>query len=154
MTLTIGTRLGPYEILEKCLEKDPRKRLRDISGVSLLLDEPASARTVPGRGSSGSLLTRWRLATIAIISLAGRDELAAAAAEAKGLQPSARSGGTRPSGAVWFSTRAGWRLGADCAALHRAGIPPGHLPADHQRTTRSMTVRMPVIASTCPIRKQ
>ena len=36
-------------VLERCLEKDPRKRLRDISGVELLLDEPsapvAAART-------------------------------------------------------------------------------------------------------------
>jgi Tol biopolymer transport system component len=30
-------------VLEKCLEKDPRKRLRDISGVALLLDEPQAA---------------------------------------------------------------------------------------------------------------
>jgi Tol biopolymer transport system component len=30
-------------VLQRCLEKDPRKRLRDISGVSLLLERPPSA---------------------------------------------------------------------------------------------------------------
>ena len=34
-------------LLEKCLEKDPRNRLRDISGVSLLL-EPSSSASTPG----------------------------------------------------------------------------------------------------------
>ena len=39
-------------IVMKCLEKDPKKRLRDISGVGLLLDEPenppeAATRTTP-----------------------------------------------------------------------------------------------------------
>ena len=36
-------------ILEKCLEKDPRKRLRDISSVALLLDEGQRATTRTGR---------------------------------------------------------------------------------------------------------
>jgi hypothetical protein len=36
-------RLRP--LLKRCLEKDPRKRLRDVSGVGLLLEEPSLAAT-------------------------------------------------------------------------------------------------------------
>ncbi|MGD1098308.1 MAG: serine/threonine-protein kinase [Bryobacteraceae bacterium] len=50
-------------LLKLCLEKDPAKRLRDISGVALLLDEPAHAEnprrqwlSVCGRGIRGALV--------------------------------------------------------------------------------------------------
>jgi Tol biopolymer transport system component len=47
-------------VLEKCLEKDPRKRLRDISGVQLLLDAGTPAQTsVKVRAS------KWPLAVAA-----------------------------------------------------------------------------------------
>ena len=45
-------------LLEKCLEKDPRKRLRDISSVQLLLDEsqpPPTPRPRPASPDRG----RW-----------------------------------------------------------------------------------------------
>jgi Tol biopolymer transport system component/predicted Ser/Thr protein kinase len=47
-------------LLEKCLEKDPKKRLRDISGVQLLL-ESETAVQVQSRARS----TRWPLAVLA-----------------------------------------------------------------------------------------
>ena len=50
-------------LLEKCLEKDPRKRLRDISGVALLLED---AQTVDGArrevAPSGIAASRKRMA--------------------------------------------------------------------------------------------
>ena len=33
-------------LLQRCLEKDPRKRLRDISGMELLLEEPAAPTVI------------------------------------------------------------------------------------------------------------
>ena len=40
-------------LLQLCLEKDPRKRLRDISGVNLLLDEAPPVAAGATRASSG-----------------------------------------------------------------------------------------------------
>ena len=43
-------------LLRKCLEKDPRKRLRDISGVEFLLEEdtaPSRAQRAPRLGNAG-----------------------------------------------------------------------------------------------------
>src|SRR5215471_15433720 len=57
-------------LLEKCLEKDPKKRLRDISGVQLLL-ESETAVQVEGRARS----TRWPLA-IAAAAVAGLASIA------------------------------------------------------------------------------
>ncbi len=61
-------------LLAKCLEKDPRKRLRDISGVELLLD----VRQVDGPPQSGGLLHKtwiWpaaaALALVAGLALGG-----------------------------------------------------------------------------------
>jgi eukaryotic-like serine/threonine-protein kinase len=53
-------------LLEKCLEKDPRKRLRDISSVSLLLEDPVAAPPmVAVRSSSRLPATVAALMTIA-----------------------------------------------------------------------------------------
>jgi serine/threonine-protein kinase len=45
-------------VLEKCLQKDPKKRLRDISGVALLLEEAPGAPAQRTRGCRGRLRRR------------------------------------------------------------------------------------------------
>ena len=59
-------------LLRRCLEKDPRKRLRDIGDALAEIDEIRSGAPSPGdveRGATGS--TRWKVATAAAIVLAG-----------------------------------------------------------------------------------
>ena len=61
-------------LLEKCLEKDPRKRLRDISSAQLLLEEaPATTSTVPGTRQTSSRRTAaaYVVAAIALASAVG-----------------------------------------------------------------------------------
>jgi eukaryotic-like serine/threonine-protein kinase len=65
-------------VLEKCLEKDPRKRLRDISGVSLLLE---SARVEEPVGAPAAHVPKpsrllWIAAGIALVAAAGLAALA------------------------------------------------------------------------------
>ena len=59
-------------ILEKCLEKDPRKRLRDISGVALLLDEgltrPVDSGPTPRRVTAKGLAMVGAVAAIAVVA--------------------------------------------------------------------------------------
>jgi Tol biopolymer transport system component/predicted Ser/Thr protein kinase len=57
-------------LLEKCLEKDPKKRLRDISGVQLLLESEA-----PVQVQSRARSTRWPLA-VAAAAVAGLASIA------------------------------------------------------------------------------
>jgi Tol biopolymer transport system component len=57
-------------LLERCLEKDPRRRLHDISGVSLLLDEPSSAPTVAPAVSRHRRPTTAQLAAVGVLALA------------------------------------------------------------------------------------
>jgi len=60
-------------LLEKCLEKDPRKRLRDISGVSLLLDETAAPASAMAAGKAASRVPRFlriAAAAVALVSIA------------------------------------------------------------------------------------
>jgi serine/threonine protein kinase len=54
-------------VLERCLQKDPKKRLRDISGVDLLLDEVS----VPVAAASPDKTHRlpWAVATVAVVVL-------------------------------------------------------------------------------------
>ena len=53
-------------VLERCLEKDPRKRLRDISAVEILLEEaPATAAFVPAPARSSKL--PWIAAAAALV---------------------------------------------------------------------------------------
>jgi Tol biopolymer transport system component len=67
------------EVLEKCLEKDPRKRLRHISSVLLLLDNPtkpappALGETAgnAGGGAKGRNWLPWAVAGLAAAGLAG-----------------------------------------------------------------------------------
>jgi serine/threonine-protein kinase len=58
-------------VLERCLEKDPKKRLRDISGVELLLDEPSTPAAPAPASHPPSRLPRigMGLATAAAIVL-------------------------------------------------------------------------------------
>ena len=56
-------------LLKKCLEKDPRKRLRDITGVELLLESGRNHAAVHPRHESGSEGRRWLWPAIAAVSL-------------------------------------------------------------------------------------
>ncbi len=51
-------------LLRKCLEKDPRKRLRDISGIELLLEE-AEAPVVSGNALAPAASRKWWLWPVA-----------------------------------------------------------------------------------------
>jgi len=55
-------------LLQRCLEKDPKKRLRDIGDVWALLDEPQQAR-VELKSGGGLALKVW--AAVATLALAG-----------------------------------------------------------------------------------
>jgi len=60
-------------LIEKCLEKDPKKRLRDISGVALLLEETAAAP--PAAAITAARSTRWPW-VVAVAAVAGLAALA------------------------------------------------------------------------------
>ena len=59
-------------LLERCLEKDPKKRLRDIGDMELLLADPPApiAPTVPSRGAPQARLG-WIAAGVLALALAG-----------------------------------------------------------------------------------
>jgi eukaryotic-like serine/threonine-protein kinase len=54
-------------LLEKCLEKDPRKRLHDISSVALLLEEPQSGPTAVAQAARAPAWTTPRLAALGAV---------------------------------------------------------------------------------------
>jgi hypothetical protein len=56
-------------LLVRCLEKDPRKRLRDIGDAFDLVDEPRAPIDRPG-GSAGRASIPWAIAGLAVASLA------------------------------------------------------------------------------------
>jgi serine/threonine protein kinase/Tol biopolymer transport system component len=59
-------------LLRRCLEKDPRQRVRDIGDVSLVLDgafETAAPQSVPSATSSGSRARLVWIATLAVAAL-------------------------------------------------------------------------------------
>ena len=72
------TPAGIVRLLQRCLEKDPRRRLRDLGDVDLALDapapaelppaQPASRREVPRTPKSGKLVGA---AVVAAVALAG-----------------------------------------------------------------------------------
>jgi predicted Ser/Thr protein kinase len=67
-----------HPLLEKCLEKDPRKRLRDISGVALLLDRNiAASRSAEQRAAAPSRSLVWGLGAIAALAISVAAVLAA-----------------------------------------------------------------------------
>jgi len=47
-------------LLEKCLEKDPRKRLRDISAAALLIEDAQAASSAGREPTPAMVTTRWR----------------------------------------------------------------------------------------------
>jgi len=59
-------------LLERCLEKDPKKRLRDISSVALLLELRKSPAVAEARTSKWP----WVAATVAVAAIAGLAALA------------------------------------------------------------------------------
>jgi Tol biopolymer transport system component len=61
-------------LLEKCLEKDPHKRLRDISSVPLLLEETVSAHPAP----AGQSRSKAPLAVAAVMTVVAAAASAAA----------------------------------------------------------------------------
>jgi Tol biopolymer transport system component len=65
-------------VLDKCLEKDPRKRLRDISGVALLLESTRVEETpvAPPVVVRGSSLLLWSSAATALVAIAALGALA------------------------------------------------------------------------------
>jgi serine/threonine-protein kinase len=69
-------------LLQRCLEKDRRKRIGDISGVLFVLREPALATAAPVPAALPSPSTRrpWRTAALLGAALAGGAAIAAAAA--------------------------------------------------------------------------
>jgi serine/threonine protein kinase len=57
-------------LLERCLEKDPKKRLRDISGVDLLLGSLGQAAEASPKGTGPSQRIGWAVAALALVGLA------------------------------------------------------------------------------------
>jgi len=65
-TLPAGTSDGVKRLLARCLEKDPRRRLRDIGDASIDL-EPAAVRSLQADTSRGAVETpRIRTSTLAV----------------------------------------------------------------------------------------
>jgi Tol biopolymer transport system component len=58
-------------VIEKCLEKDPRKRLRDISGVALMLDTMRAEEPVAAAQAPKSSRLMWVTAAIALVTTGG-----------------------------------------------------------------------------------
>jgi serine/threonine protein kinase len=57
-------------LLKKCLEKDPKKRLRDIGDMDLLLDQP-SGTGVPPQAKGRPTWIAWTVAAMGILAAAG-----------------------------------------------------------------------------------
>ena len=79
-------------LLKRCLQKDPKKRLRDIGDMELLLGTEASARATPASATTTSRLRRlpWIAAAIAIAVAAGASSIAYRATRPAELKPLVR----------------------------------------------------------------
>src|SRR5262249_29919050 len=99
-------------VLERCLEKDPRKRIRDIGDVQLALDGGfESSLMTPDAAVASHKPSAWRVAAIAIASAGLAAVIAAAAAWT--LKPSAPLAVTRsrfvlPGGMVFLNGARQW----------------------------------------------
>jgi eukaryotic-like serine/threonine-protein kinase len=63
----------PFEVrklLRRCLEKDPKKRLRDIGDVWQLLEEPPSGTEVPRQAEARPTWIPWTLSAVLFLALA------------------------------------------------------------------------------------
>ena len=74
--LPSDTPSGIGRVLRRCLEKDPRRRFRDIADVRLGIEDalaPELTRTGPAVRSNGRIRERlaWSLVAISLVSLAG-----------------------------------------------------------------------------------
>ncbi|MCA1558862.1 MAG: protein kinase [Acidobacteria bacterium] len=68
-----GTPAGVRVLLARCLERDPKRRLRDIGEARIALDQPLSAPTLPATGAVASAAKArmfWWLATALAFALA------------------------------------------------------------------------------------
>ncbi len=62
---------APVEVrrlLKRCLEKDPKKRLRDIGGAWDLLDDRATTTTPATTRASASMAVPWMLAAVGLVA--------------------------------------------------------------------------------------
>ena len=57
-----------HRLLKKCLEKDPRKRLRDISGVALLLEDDRAETPVRVETKPGIKRWLWPVTVVAVLA--------------------------------------------------------------------------------------
>jgi serine/threonine-protein kinase len=64
-----GVTANVRRVIESCLEKDPRKRLRDIGDVWRLLEDAPPQGASPSRPARGGWLTAAALAGVAAIAL-------------------------------------------------------------------------------------
>ena len=64
-----GVPASVRRLLESCLEKDPRKRLRDIGDVWKLLDDPQRPAVSPSRSANVGWMAAAALAVVAAIAL-------------------------------------------------------------------------------------
>jgi len=64
---------GVVSVIRRCLEKDPRRRLHDVTDARLLLEEGRSGKTTPDSPTAGSARPLWREAlpwTMAALAIA------------------------------------------------------------------------------------
>ena len=131
-------------LLEKCLEKDPRKRLRDISGVALLLEHaqaPVDARGQPAPAIPSP--RKWMAIGTAI--LAGLAVLGALAVFL--LRPSAPDPRPveflvdAPPGTTLANVHSGSAVSPDGSAIVFSAGAPGAVPSLWLRQLRAIGAR-------------
>jgi eukaryotic-like serine/threonine-protein kinase len=89
-------------VLRRCLEKDPKRRLRDIADAMLLLETPESMPTVvPSRGGATRWIP-WGVAAALLVALAS--VLAVHLREARPIAPRVRFQFTLPEGITFTQT--------------------------------------------------
>jgi serine/threonine-protein kinase len=59
----------PTSVLKRCLEKDPKQRLRDIADVKLLLEAAPSSQVVTTRAPSRRAASMWVAAALSLIAI-------------------------------------------------------------------------------------
>jgi hypothetical protein len=82
-------------LLQRCLAKDPKRRLRDIGGAMPLLDEAPRSKAVR-RFQIGAIIPQRAIASINKRTIASRTSLVPLRCRWTGIEP-------RPSKVVWRS---------------------------------------------------